>query len=151
MDSIPTRIERSDLPRLVTRGGSQGSMCPQVSEHSKISPSSKRSRSPHSSAVASSIQSPGAALFAVQDPLTAKVARRSRRSIDAALIKLAKRQLGVVAASQLFDVGINRKRIQDRVDSGMVIRLFPNVVRLAQVPVSVEQQFLAAALSVQVR
>jgi hypothetical protein len=148
MDSISTRMLRSDLPRPDFEGSPQSSKFSQIVNRSRISPSSKCSQSPHSSAVASTTRSPEVANFEVQDPPAARVARRSRRSIDASLIELAKRQFGVITASQLGAVGINRKSIQARVDSGMLVRLFPNVVRLAQVPVSAEQQFLAAALSV---
>jgi hypothetical protein len=148
MDSISTRMVRSDLPRPDSEGSSQSSKSSQVANRSSISSSSKRSQSLHSSTVASNNRSPEVANFEVQDPPAALVARRSRRSIDASLIELAKRQLGVITASQLGAVGINRKNIQARVDSGMLVRSFPNAVRLAQVPVSAEQQFLAAALSV---
>lgn len=122
MDSILTSAERSDPPRPDSRS------CLLGSQRSK---DSTRPDQNARSAVGGS-----------------SVVRRSRRSIDAAVVELAKRQLGVVATSQLVAVGINRKRIQARVDSGMLVRFFPNVLQLASIKVSAEQQFLAAALSV---
>ncbi len=131
MDSISTRLKRSDVPCPDSRGGSRSS---QNSQSPNRSQGSKCAGRPDSHAESTTSK-----------PLAV---RRSRRSIDTAVIELAKRQLGVITTSQLVDVGINRKRIQVRVDSGMLVRLFPNVLRLASIPVSVEQQFLAAALSV---
>jgi hypothetical protein len=74
--------------------------------------------------------------------------RRSRRSIDSLLIEAAKHQLGVVTVGQLEALGIDRRLIQARVDSAMLLRMFPNVLRVASMSVSADQRFLAAALSV---
>lgn len=126
MDLVSTRTLRSVSPRPASAGPAPGP----VSSRSRRRPLSEQTLRGRTVA---------------GEPLGA---RRSRRSIDSVFIDVAKTQLGVVAICQLVVKGIDRGLVQARVDSGMLVRMFPNVVRVASMSVSAEQQFLAAALAI---
>ena len=138
MDSVTTHPVRCELPRphssssVLERGGPQSQRVPESSQSPQSQRGQERSQGPQSQG---SRRGPTGG-------------RRSRRSIDSLVVEVAKRQLGVIETSQLRAVGVDRRLIQARVDSAMLVRMFPNVVRVASVQVSAEQQFLAAALSV---
>jgi very-short-patch-repair endonuclease len=68
--------------------------------------------------------------------------------VDAVVAAIAAAQLGLITRTQLAEVGLSARAISYRVASGQLIRVHAGVYRLAGVPVTCEQSFLAAQFAV---
>jgi very-short-patch-repair endonuclease len=67
--------------------------------------------------------------------------------IDVAVAQMAARQRSLVHRDQALALGMTVRQFQARTQSGLYVRMQPNVVRLAGAPVTWEQRVLAACLS----
>lgn len=73
---------------------------------------------------------------------------RASSEIDRVIRDLAKTQLGLISVAQAARVGIFPQLLAQRRKFGMLIEVFPSVMRLAGVPIPVFQRALAGALAV---
>jgi very-short-patch-repair endonuclease len=69
-------------------------------------------------------------------------------AIDSALRGIAVDQLGLLSAAQALRVGVDYRALARRRQSGSLMPVFANVVRLGSWPTSAEQRSLGAALAV---
>src|SRR3954451_2566191 len=66
---------------------------------------------------------------------------------DGIVAAIAGRQHGVVARWQLLAAGISDDWIEQRLDKGLLIRVFPGVYRVGHAAPSVEPHYMAAVLA----
>jgi hypothetical protein len=66
---------------------------------------------------------------------------------DGIVAAIARRQHGVVARAQLLAAGISEDWIEQRLDKGSLIRVFPGVYRVGHAAPSVEADYMAAVLA----
>ena len=68
--------------------------------------------------------------------------------IDARIRKIAATQLGLITASQAFNVGVDKHALERRRCSGALVPVLRHVMRLAPFTTTPTQRALAAALAV---
>ncbi len=68
--------------------------------------------------------------------------------IDARLREIGARQLGLVTGKEAMAAGIDKHAIARRRESGALVTIFPDVMRLGAVPASPSQRILAASLAI---
>ncbi len=74
--------------------------------------------------------------------------KRASSDIDRALRRIAEKQLGLVSAAQAAHAGIGWDALAHRRSTGMLVPVFPRVMRLAGVELPPHQRLLAASLAV---
>ncbi|MDP2290547.1 MAG: type IV toxin-antitoxin system AbiEi family antitoxin domain-containing protein [Actinomycetota bacterium] len=73
---------------------------------------------------------------------------KSTFQIDAILRSIARHQLGLVTVTQAIDMGVDRRALDRRRDSGALVTVFAGVLRLSGIDASPHQCVLAAGLAV---